>query len=615
MAIIFIVLAFAGPDFSTSKDDGKGQPLSFIYIDNSFSMMAEGENGRLFDETVEVARQLVNSSARETRFVLLNNQSKAPRLLNKDAVQSEIDQVTISPANKNLSSVLRNVQRFASAKDFSNFEMYLLSDFQKISFDSDAFPADSSGKYLFIPFSHLQKRNIFIDSCWMKEPIVMQGKPVKLIIRIQNSSHEDLEKIPLKLSINGNQKAVAGVDIPGKGFKDIRVSVTPGKSGWQLGIIAIEDYPVTFDDQYFFSFFVSHRIKVLEIYDEEPSVVLREFYNSDSIFEFSSVNSRQVNYNSLNEHRMIILNSLSALSSGLIKQIADYANKGGNVLFVPQTEGTFKNENAFLKAFNAGNIARFDTSRTRVVSIKNKHKLFSEAIIEIPDNADLPVVFSHVKYNYTIASGLESLVSLLNGDDFLLTKEMGSGQLFLLASPLQRDFSNFTTQALFVPVMYGIAIQQRVQQEMAYTLGLDDRLETDITSAIQSETPFIIKDLVTAYSFIPEQKLIGGKLIINTHDGIPTAGFYHLQLNDIDYDVFAFNFNRNESVMEFVDPDDLEAEIEASGLTNFKIIEPIGGDYSKVAEAVQKEHELWKLFIIFALLMLLAEVLILRFWK
>jgi hypothetical protein len=609
------VLAFAGPDFITSKDDGKGQPLSFIYIDNSFSMMAEGENGRLFDEAVEVARQLVNSSIRETRFVLINNQSKAARLQNKDAVQSEIDQVTISPANKNLSSVLRNAQRFASAKDFSNFEMYLLSDFQKNSFDVDDFPEDSTGEYLFIPFSHLQKRNIFIDSCWMEEPVVMQGKLVKLIIRIQNSSHEDLEKVPLKLSINGNQKAVAGVDIPGKSFKDIRVSVRPGKSGWQLGIIAIEDYPVTFDDQYFFSFFVSHRIKVLEIYDQEPSVVLREFYNSDSIFEFSSVNSRQVNYNSLNEYRMIILNSLSALSSGLIKQIADYANKGGNVLFVPQTEGTFENENIFLNVFGAGSIARFDTSRTRVASIKNKHKLFSEAIIEIPDNADLPIIFSHVKYNYHLSSGLESLVSLLNGDDFLLTKEMGSGQLFLLASPLQRDFGNFTTQALFVPVMYGIAIQQRIQQEMAYTLGLDDRLETDITSAIQSETPFILKDLTTAYSFIPEQKLTGGKLIINTHEGIPTAGFYHLQLNDVDYDVFSFNFNRNESVMEFIDPDDLEAEIEATGLANFKIIEPVGGDYSKVAEAVQKEHELWKLFIIFALLILLAEVLILRFWK
>jgi len=615
MAIVFIVLAFAGPDFSNSNDDSGNQPLSFVYIDNSFSMMAEGENGRLFDEAVEVARELVNSSSKETQFVLVNNESKAQRILNKDAIQSEIDEVIISPSGKNLSTILRNSQRFASEKNLLNFDLYLLSDFQQNSFDVDAFPADSSGEYLFIPFSHLQKRNIFIDSCWLEEPTVMRGKPAKLKIRIKNSSEEDMEKIPLKLSINGNQKAAAGVDIPGKSFEDINVSVTPGKSGWQLGVIEIEDYPVTFDDQYFFSFFVSNRVKVLEIYDEEPSVVLREFYNSDSIFEFNSVNSRQVNYNSLNEYRMIILNSLSALSSGLIKQIADYTEKGGNLLFIPQTEGAFENENVFLKTFDAGRVTQLDTSRTRVVSIKSKHELFSEAIIEIPDNANLPVVFSHLKYNYNISSGLESLVNLLNGDDFLLTKEFGNGQLFLLASPLQQDFSNFPTQALFVPVMYGIAITQRIQQKMAYTLGLDYQLETDISSTTQSEIPFSLKDISTAYSFIPEQKLMGGKLIMNTHEGIPNAGFYHLQLHDSVFDVFAYNFNRDESLMDFVDSDDLEDEIGTSGLTNFKIIKNIGGDYSKVAEAMQKESEIWKLFIIFALLMLLAEILILRFWK
>jgi len=37
--------------------------------------------------------------------------------------------------------------------------------------------------------------------------------------------------------------------------------------------------------------------------------------------------------------------------------------------------------------------------------------------------------------------------------------------------------------------------------------------------------------------------------------------------------------------------------------------------FTKVVKALQKENELWKLFIIFALLMLLAEVLMLRYWK
>lgn len=617
LAITFIVFAFAKPEFGKNEKPVKqGQTVTSIYLDNSFSMMAEGEEGRLFDESVEVAREIAGQAPHDRQFILLNNQNiNANRLLNKEGIQSELDAQTISPASINLSSVLNSAKRTAIEKDISGMEFYLLSDFQQNSFDFASFPTDSTTDFYFVPFPPVQKRNIFIDSCWISDPVLLPGRQVLLSIRVRNASMVGFEKIPLKLNLNGQQKAVAAIDIPAMGFEDVSITITPDKPGWQSGLIEIEDFPVTFDDSYYFTFYVSQRIGILEIFDENTSHALEQFYNSDSIFEFNSTHFRQINYSLLNDYSLIVLNALPVISSGLANQLAGYMEKGGTVLFVPNPDADLTDENNFLKTLKAGRIIAQDTGSTRVVGIKTNHELFRDVVTRVPENADLPVVSGYFKYGYSISSGLVSLVSLLDGSDFLLTKKIGDGRLFLLGVPLKKEFSNFTSHALFVPIMYGIATQQDVIKRMAYTIGSDRNPETDFTTPVLSESPFILKSSVSDYSFIPGQKVVSGKLVLDVHDGIATSGFYNLMLSDSVYQVFGYNFNRDESKMEFYGTDELNDLLAETGLKNYAVLENTQKAYAEVIGSIQKESEIWKLFIIFALLLLLAELLILRFWK
>ena len=130
-------------------------------------------------------------------------------------------------------------------------------------FDAGQFPVDSLGNYVFIPLNHLQKRNIYIDSCWIEKPVVLPNKSAQLKIRLKNASDSNLEKIPLKVFINEQQKAVAGVDLKAKGEEIVAVNFTLQKPGWQKGLVQIEDYPINFDDKLFFTFRVSNKIKIL----------------------------------------------------------------------------------------------------------------------------------------------------------------------------------------------------------------------------------------------------------------------------------------------------------------------------------------------------------------
>jgi hypothetical protein len=619
LAIAFIVIAFAEPVFR--KNDSQilaADALTTIYIDNSFSMMAEGENGRLFEEAVSKARELVSRSARDTRFVLLTNEagSGQRRILTKEATLNEIDRLEISPASRNLSYIVSKATSIASEKDYSTYEMYIFSDFQKNHVDLSPIAKDTSALKYLMPMTHLQKRNIYIDSCWLSDPVLIPNRKITLNVRLKNSSDLDFEKIPLKLRINGQQKAVAGVDIIAGGFEIISMSFSARQTGWHYATLEIEDFPITFDDRFYFTFNVKKEVGVLEIGDEKPSGGLALFYGSDSLFSYQKMDYRRVKYDELFNFNLIILNSLPSYSSGLNGQLMKYTEAGGNLMFIPSTNEDKTKENQLLASFGAGSMNGFDEAVSRVVGLKKEHALFRESVNKVPENADFPVVFSHFRYGFHVNSGIETLIRLLNGDDFLATKKIGNGHLYLLAAPLDRRYTNFASHPLFVPVMYGAAVEGDAYEALFRTISKDQKIVINSTVFQPvNDQPVSVKKHEAEYTFIPEQQFMSQGLMLNMHDGIETDGFYDLIWDEKPEYVFAYNYDRAESQLEFYSEDELREQIESEGLRHVQVLSAGNAGYLEMLNTVEKENQLWKLFIIFALLLLLAEILVLRFWK
>ena len=617
LALTALILAFADPQWSSdgvTQKDTNGP--SVIYIDNSFSMMADGEEGRLFDQAVSIARNIVRAYPDDARFALLTNDIRSSdRLLTREATIAEIDLLAISATERKISSVLRAAANVRENNRGSLSATYLISDFQENGFDINLFPADTAGEYFFIPMRHAFRKNVFVDSCWIGQPIILPGKTFDLNIRVSNASDTPLEKIPLKLSLNSKQKAAAGVDLAAHDSKVLTITVVPEKAGWQYGLVSLEDYPVTFDDNYHFAFEVQSKIPVLTINGVETGSSLQQFYYSDSTFMLTTTDYRNVNYNTLSRYSLIVLNSLPGYSSGLISQLGIYMENGGNVLFIPAVDGNRTEENNFLRSVSAGRIAEADTAETRVVRVRESHPLFRDIITGIPEHADLPVVRWHVRYSYPVSSGLESLATLLNGDDFLLAGKVEKGNLFLLSVSLDQEAGNFRVHPLFVPVMYGTALQGNPAENHAYVVGRDIALEARQSRGVGDDIPYRMVRQPDGYTFIPEQLMMGGKFLLNTHDGILSSGFYDLRRKDSLYHVFAYNYNRAESYQEYLDPDAVDEALQKTGIRRFTVVESALQTSGEVEGMVQKESAVWKLFIIIALLMLLVEVLILRFWK
>jgi hypothetical protein len=77
----------------------------------------------------------------------------------------------------------------------------------------------------------------------------------------------------------------------------------------------------------------------------------------------------------------------------------------------------------------------------------------------------------------------------------------------------------------------------------------------------------------------------------------------------------AFNYNRGESDLSCNSIGDLQSIIDKSHLTSFSILKTGQNPLNEVIARINSGTQLWKYFIWLALLMLLAEILLIRFFK
>jgi hypothetical protein len=614
LVLLFLVLAIAKPVFEspeTQEVTPSGEKT--IYIDNSFSMMSEGSQGRLFNNAIGDALVLVNGSPQDARFIVRDNDQHGlfNKALSRDEAADKLGEIQITPVVRLLSEVLQSGTKPETTNNGSS-QMLIFSDFQKNTADLQNIPADSNINYLFFPLQTIRYNNLVVDSLWFAEPMLIPGRKSTCLIRLKNNASTDYEKIPVVFIINGQQKAVAGVDLKAHTSTNISISYTPESAGWKYGEVKIEDYPITFDDQLLFTMKVVPHINILAISNNGSSPALRQLFGSDSLFLLHQESAQHINYNRFNQYNLIILNSLNEITSGLATQLVQYMEQGGHVVVI---SGSNLSEAGLLQQTQSGRIAGIDTSKTRVSGIKITSPLFKNSIGRIPKNADLPIVLQHSRYIFPVQSGVESLVSLLNGDDLLARKNVGKGQLYLLSSGLDRSFGNLSSNLLFVPIMAGIASLSGSPEPLFYTVGQDEQLKFKLSTHLQEDKPMTIVKKDAEESFIPEQLIQRGQLQLSLFGNINTSGYYHLMLNDSLVAAMAFNYSRNESDLRSYHPDEIDSICKASGIPHYRIVDLADTSYTEVINALQKDSPIWKLFIIFALLALLAEGLLLRFGK
>src|SRR6201999_767313 len=173
---------------------------------------------------------------------------------------------------------------------------YLISDFQKNIIDKNVIKSDSSIRYSLVQLKASELPNVAVDSVWLLTAVHRPGESEKLVVRLHNYAGEKAEKIPLKLLINKEQKALGSFTINARSVQNDTLSFSGLQSGWQRAEIQLQDNPVTFDNQFYFTFNVKQQMPVLLIDGGSPNVYLKAVFASDPFFAPKRVPDGNVDY-------------------------------------------------------------------------------------------------------------------------------------------------------------------------------------------------------------------------------------------------------------------------------------------------------------------------------
>ncbi len=611
LALAALILAFAQPFFKGDKEIRRGQKAVSIFVDNSHSMQAQDEGVPLFEIARSKARALINTFASTDQFQILSNDLnyRERSWMSKADALSYLEQLEISNGVLTVDRLHRVISDLQSTSEASHRLSYWFSDFQLSQFEENL-TLDTSVSWYVDLLDATQHQNISIDSAWFLNPTVALHQDNVLLYRLTNHSDRAEAKTKLHYVKEGRLHALGQLVIPpGASITDTASIAFSSQGGWKNLTIQLEDSPISFDDKYFMSFKLVDKVAILAIRDDDASFSFAEAFRKLPYGTFDEISHRRLNYSELQSYDLIILQELDQLSTGLIDELVKLMRLGKNVYLIPDAKGDRERYNQLLRAIKASPMGVFSQRERQVHRINRASRLYKDVYDYETKMLDLPTSKGNYPLSMNLANPAEALIWYRDGSNFLVRQSVEKGNLFVQSAPIDRSWSNFVQYVdLWLPGIYNMAVSSNADQSMAYTLG--EPAVIDIGNTVKHKDEYY--ELVGSERFIPQQRKIpnGTRLIIDDEQ-IKTAGFYDIYYGEDQIRSIAFNYNRMESDMNFLNVDQLKARWPEARLIDAED----GVSLAQIIDEQNRGKPLWRYLILAALFFLLVEALLIRYLR
>jgi hypothetical protein len=302
--------------------------------------------------------------------------------------------------------------------------------------------------------------------------------------------------------------------------------------------------------------------------------------------------------------------------------------EGGGVLFFPGEAGQAEDYNAFLSSVRGGTFSGFSGStsaRQAVASFDRvdlEHPLF-EGVFEQQQGLRQQITVEdpqlYYVMNYSPASGVEqTLIHLSNGFPFLQEIRFGRGAVFLMAVAPDVRWSDFPRRGLFIPLIYRCMYYlSSVESVTGEELVIGKPGELRLAGVSDSELMGLVAP--DGEEFAPEQRNVLGALLLEFDESLQKPGIYEVKSGDALVRRIAFNLDVRESDLAVLDRDEAVEQLEAMASGPVRLLDTsASGGVTRVMEALQEERtgvELWNVFLLLALIFMIAEMLVAKQWR
>ena len=600
-AIAFLVLAFAQPVIHQGDAENVDNPRVAVYIDNSYSMDADGEYGTLIEWAKTRACELTQAFPSNTEYLLTTNElnRQQQRWVSREQFVDWVQKVQTTHIVTEVDDII-NRQQMIGSDTSKMLYSFIFSDLHKPAFATHNARPQSRQHIFLIPLRNASQNNIAIDSVWFSSPGLYVGKIEELTVRIRNYGGNALHNANIQLFVNDTLKNSIPFSVEANSMVDVKCSFLHSKNGWNRGRVEIQDFPITFDNQLFFSYNILPKTNILRISSKTAADYFAMLYNADSSFNYTRLSPLNVIADKIADYQIIIIDA-AELSSGLTENIVRFVNDGGTLVLLPSAT---QNYEALLAQTNGPQVIGWTKSEGMASSLNVKHNIFRDAIDGRQHNYTLPSYKGYFKMRINTRQQIEKLFDTESGDLLFFDYKCGQGVVYVSTMPFSIDYTNIMTHPVFVPVFYNIALQSTRTTQMFSTIRQPMQVRMDARGGSAS----ISISNAEGKTIYPHRQETGSVSVIYPNAADLSAGVWTAHCGNDMIGELSFNFDRTESSQNYLSNDDALEHFVNQGFKT-DIIE--AGPTLSQTVAFSEVH-IWWLFALLSLICLIVETLIIR---
>ncbi|SDM62861.1 N-terminal double-transmembrane domain-containing protein [Catalinimonas alkaloidigena] len=614
--IVFLVLAFAQPFLQRNAlGIEPGQKPVSIWLDNSYSLQNEEGETSLLNLAVEQADRLVNSYPATTPIHFMTNafEGQGQYFNTREKVRDRIAETDYANAYREAEAIARRQENaFATSAYSEGGELFWFSDFQKSTLgDLEQISLDSTQQLYLVPLQAPEIANVYVDSVWLENPFFRAGENNQLQVRMANAGKTGAESLTIKLLIDDIQVSTATVSIPSNATQEVTLTFSTSGNEAKRCRLTFEDYPVTFDNQYYFVLRNARQINIIRI-GTAPRPYLSKVYQNEQYFNLRDFNAGNVDYDFLGRADLILLDGLASIDAALAEAIQKSVSAGHSLAVFPGTTANVASYNQLMTLVGGPTLQGAQVSlpasdAAHTLAAPEQEAPFFEGVFEPSTDRNPDMPFAN---NVLTWRGGQVLLRYRSGAPFLST--FNQDKVYLYGTPLADTYTNFPRHSLFVPVMYRMAmLSLRESEPLAFSFQ-DGLVRVGVGNVNVGNQVFTLRG--EEAELIPQQRMSGSDLQMELPRLGFAAGFYDLLWQGKAVKTVALNYGKQESVLDFWTVDEL-TQLFANN-PRVKIF-----DTSSSNDVVATFQEssvglpLWKYALLAALFFLMTEILLLRFWK
>lgn len=580
LLLALLILAFAQPFFKAKDFSNKNNEL-VVLLDNSFSMEAKGSKGPLLKRSIQ---ELLENLTEGKTFSLLTNQQNFWDVDIK-SIQKELQQLPYSPLSFEPDYLINQVK---SKKNNQKIDYVFITDGLNQKSDQLAQIAKENTVYYIQPKA-VHKNNISIEQLEITK-VLENFYEITLTLKSYS-----VDEKTITIGVYDQDETIAKSQlVMDKETKTLTLNI-PKKA--LQGSIHIEDGGLPYDNTYYFSITETKKPAVLIIGEPEKNRFINKILTSEE-FKIQESTLKQLNYSTLEQQQLIVLNEIDELPSSLITNLELFYNQGGTLLIIPNENTPLATTNQLLKSIQLPEFKQKNQKEILLTEIAFNHPLFQNVFENKIDHFQYPKIQSYFECQKGQYFGI---LNYQNQEPFLLSSKKNLGQAYLFTAPLNKKNTNFQNSPLIVPVIYKIAQANETTKNNTFLIGENQNHTIDIVLAKDE----VVQISNEKNSFIPQQQIIEKKVKLYFGDLPETAGNFHIRQGENNLESISFNYVRTESNIQQPPSSIYDLCTQAQNLN-----EILNTLYTS-----RNDTSLWKWFVIGAIIMALIEILIQKFVK